>query len=269
MSFYYQNYLDMLELSVKDFEIYKNNLNKRKKSFIIESKRTSKFIVINGKKVARLKSRNTIDTLDKSESKKVINLFAVVKKNVNSFLTRNDYHVEPIEKIYSSSFSNRPLFDSMPVGTQFHYVDVKHCYWRIAFLLGYISERLYTRVVANPDLKLWRNMALACIIGSKEVEYYENGEIRHTVQEDNRLHNIVYSNMRHFAWNLFGKLAFEKIGKDNCLGYFTDGIMVFDTDVRIIQSTLARHQLQHRIVLCEKTGHREYVFVDEGVIRRF
>ena len=40
----------------------------------------------------------------------------------------------------------RLLFDSLPIGTRFYYADVKQCYWRIAYLKGYISEYFYKKV---------------------------------------------------------------------------------------------------------------------------
>jgi hypothetical protein len=258
----------MLQLNKKDLAIYKSNLIIREKTFNVESKRGDKNIVINGKKTAKLSRRNSIDYLDKNESKKIVSLFASVKKSINRFLFKNDFSIAEIEKKYGSVFVNRGLFDALPIGTQFRYVDVKHCYWRIAYLKGYITKYYYDKVLEKPDLKLFRNMALACIIANKQVEYFKSGMLVATISEDNSLYECVYRNIRHTAWNLFGSLAFEKIGEDNCIGYFTDGIMVFENDLKKVTTVLARHKLQHRIILCEKTAHREYVYVDEGVVRK-
>lgn len=259
----------MLEFENKDLEIYKTNLCKRKKTFRVEHKRNQKLILINGKKVAKLKQTNSISPLEREDSQKVLNLFASVKKSVNSYLLKNNFTFSKIPKKYDSSFRNTPLFRSIPNGTKFVYVDVKHCYWRIAFLMGFISPYYYEKILSSPDMKLWRNMALSCIIAPKKVEYFRNGESVGIISEDTKCYEQVYENIRFYAWNLFGRLCFEKIGKNNCLGYFTDGIMIFPDDLAKVKTVLARNQLQYRIIECEKVSDKEFADLDSGDIKRF
>ena len=259
----------MLEFETKDLEIYKSNLCKRKKTFQIEYKRSDRHISVNGKKVAKLKQRNSISPLLKDDSKKVLNLFASVKKSVNGYLVKNDFTFKKINKKYNSSFRNSILFKSMPEGSKFVYVDVKHCYWRIAFLMGYISPYFYEKIVTSPNMKLWRNMALSCIIAPRKVEYFKDGESIGVITEDTSLYEQVYENIRFYAWNIFGRLCFEKIGKEKCIGYFTDGIMVFPEDLSKVKTSLARNKLQYRIIHCEKTSPNEYAEIESGNIRKF
>lgn len=259
----------MLEFEVKDLEIYKSNLCKRKKTFQVEYKRNEKHILVNGKKVAKLKQRNSITPLDKEEFKRVLNLFASVKKSVNSYLVKNNFTLKKIPKKYDSSYRNSGLFKNMPIGTKFVYVDVKHCYWRIAFLMGLISPYYYDKILSSPDMKLWRNMALSCIIAPKKVEYFKNGESLGVISEDTKCYEQVYENIRYYAWNLFGRLCYEKIGQDKCIGYFTDGIMVFPDDLSTVKTVLARHKLQYRIIECEKISINEFVEHESGNVRKF
>lgn len=259
----------MLEFETKDLEIYKYNLCKRKKTFQIEYKRNERHILVNGKKVAKLKQRNSISPLEKEDSQKVLNLFASVKKSVNSYLLKNNFSFQKIQKKYDSSFRNSVLFKTMPTGTKFVYVDVKHCYWRIAFLMGYISPYFYEKILSSPDMKLWRNMALSCIIAPRKVEHFKDGVSMGVISEDTKCYEQVYENIRFFAWNLFGRLCFEKIGKENCLGYFTDGIMIFPEDLPKVKTVLARNKLQYRIIDCEKVSNKEFVDLDSGDIRKF
>lgn len=259
----------MLEFETKDLEIYKSNLCKRKKTFQVEYKRNERHILVNGKKVAKLKQRNSISPLEKEDSHKVLNLFASVKKSVNSYLLKNDFKIQNITKKYDSSYRNSLLFKSMPEGTKFIYVDVKHCYWRIAYLMGYITPYFYEKILSSPDMKLWRNMALSCIIAPKKVENFKDGVSMGVISEDTRCYEQVYENIRFYAWNLFGRLCYEKIGKENCLGYFTDGIMIFPEDLSKVKTVLARHKLQYRVINCEKVSQKEFVNLDTANIRRF
>jgi hypothetical protein len=259
----------MLEFSQKDLEIYKSNLIRRKKTFCVEAKRNEKYVKLNGKKVAKLKNNTSVKTLVREDSMKVLNLFASVKKSINSYLVKNQFDIEKIDKKYNSSFRNTHLFNSMPIGTEFVNVDVKHCYWRLAYLMGYISPYYYDKVLNQPDMKLWRNMALSCIIAPKKVEYYVKGESVHTITEDTRMYEQVYENIRFYAWNLFGRLCHEKIGKEKCLGYFTDGILIYPEDLPKVKTVLARHKLQYRVIKCEKSGVKSYVDKTNGNIINF
>jgi hypothetical protein len=135
-------------------------------------------------------------------------------------------------------------------------------------LNGYISESYYNKILKDPELKLYRNMALSCIIAPRIIDYYENGSYRHTIQEDTQVYQDIYENIRFTAWNLFGKLCFEKIGKENTIGYFTDGIMVFEKNVNLVKTTLSRAKLQFKVVKCIKVKHKHYMNTDTSRVVR-
>lgn len=259
----------MLQLNLNDLDIYKKNLNNKKKSFTLMRKRNEMNIFVDGKAIAKFKNKNSLHTLHKEESKSVLNLFATVKKSINKFLVDNDFNFQKVHKKYDSTYSNRILFDEMPIGCEFFYLDVKHCYWRIAYLKGYISEYFYLKVLDNPELKIFRNMALSCIIAPKSKEYYKEGEYVWGVEEDTRIYNDIYESIRFTAWNIFGSLTFEKIGKEKTIGYYTDGIMVFKEDVPLVRTILARNKLQYKVVKCIKTEHRMYLNTDTNEVRKF
>lgn len=259
----------MLQFENNDLEIYAENLKRRKKSFRIETKRNEKKIFIDGKRVAKLRTRNTMTPLERDESVKILNVFASVKKSINKYLIQNDFDIPKIKKKYDSSFRNHIVYKSLPDGTEFIYVDAKHCYWRIAYLMGLISPYYYQKILDNPEMKLYRNMALSCIIAPKIVDYIYEGKLINTIKEDTSIYEQVYENIRFTAWNLFGKLAFEKIGKENCIGYFTDGIMVFEKDLRTVKMVLARHQIQYRIQKCKKINAKEFIELESGEVKRF
>jgi hypothetical protein len=259
----------MLELDFDNLKQFKKNLLKRKVPFTIEKKRNEVMFISNGKKIAKAESHNSISNIRKDETTNILSLFANVKKSINKFIIKNNCEIPKIEKEYDSTFTNRLLFDSLPIGTNFYYLDVKHCYWRIAYLNGYISENYYKKILENPDLKIYRNMALSCIIAPKSVEYYENGELINVITEDTGIYHTIYENIRFKAWNIFGSLCFEKIGKEKTIGYYTDGIMVLSDDVAIVKTTLSRNKLQFRITKCIKTKDRQWLNCDTNEFRRF
>ena len=259
----------MLELNTNNINKFKENLLKRQISFNVEKKRNEILFVSNGKKIAKVESKNSLSFSKAESNHQILNLFANVKKSINKYLVKQNFSFEKIDKEYDSSFTNRILFDYLPIGTQFYYIDVKHCYWRIAFLNGYISEKYYKKILENPDLKIYRNMALSCIIAPKSVEYYKDGVLINHIEEDTSIYKTVYENIRYKAWNTFGKLCFEKIGKDKTIGYYTDGIMVLQEDVDTVKSTLTRNRFQYRVIKCIKTKHRQWMNCDTNEFRRF
>lgn len=259
----------MIELTINDLDIYKSNLCRRKQSFVIEKKRSELNIFQHGKKIAKFRANNSLSHLERKDSKHILNLFASVKKSINKYLMDSNFKVKIVDKKYDSTFSNKLLFRSIANNSTFYYLDVKHCYWRIAYLKGYISEYFYLKVLENPDLKIFRNMALSCIIAPKSKDYYSNGEFLWSIEEDTSIYNDVYESIRFTAWNIFGSLTHEKIGKEKTIGYFTDGIMVFQEDLPLVRSVMARNKLQYNIVKCIKVSDKEYFNTDTNSIRRF
>ena len=259
----------MIELDYDNLKQYKTNLLQRQISFTIERKRNELYFISNGKKIAKARTKNSISQVNKEDVRDIINLFANVKKSINKYIIQNDVSVKPIQKKYDSSFSNRLLFDSLPIGTSFYYIDVKHCYWRIAYLNGYISENYYKKILEKPDLKIYRNMALSCIIAPQSVEYYDKGKLVNVIEEDTGIYHTIYENIRFKAWNIFGTLCFEKIGKEKTIGYYTDGIMILSDDVEKVKTTLTRNKLQYKITKCIKTKDRQWMNCDTNEFRRF
>lgn len=246
----------MIELGRKDLEIFKSNLISKRLTFKIVYKRSDACIVRSGKEVAKLVlSKNRIKI-----SNEALSLFSHVKKSINKFIMSNNLDIEEIYQFYPAKFFNRILFADLEKDAEFTLIDVKHCYWRIAYLKGYIDLKLYESVINNqdPQYKLWRNMSLSCIIAPKKVQIFKNGKEFPIIEEDNTLYKKIYGNIRFTAWNLFGSIC-EKIGRENVIGYNTDGIMVFNEDATRVTSTLARNKLQYTVKKCRKFSNDEYI----------
>jgi hypothetical protein len=206
-----------------DFDAQKETFIKRQKTFHIHKKRGTETMHMSDNMVAMYKSSKR--KKDKSLNKEIINLIANVAKNVNSFIRKSNCQFEIEEERHSSTWTNRDLYDELDEGEIFYYIDVKHCFWRIAFLKGYISKRMYESILDKPHLKTYRNMALACIIAPASREYYVRGRHVITIEEDKTLHRLIYDNIRFTAYNLMGDIA-AVIGDAYVIGYRTDGILV-------------------------------------------
>jgi hypothetical protein len=208
-----------------DFKIQKEHLEKKKRTFRIHRKRGTRIIYMGASAVAISKEKRKSAIKDKELNKEVINLIANVAKNINKFIVESGFDIEEVEERHGSTWTNRELYEALEDRTKFYYIDISHCFWRISFLKGYISEYMYNSILQKPHLKTYRNMALACIKAPEEVDYYDEGVHILTISEDKSLHARVYDNIRFTSYNLMGDIT-SAVGAAHVVGYRTDGIMV-------------------------------------------
>ncbi len=211
---------------IKDnFSTQEKFLTDNRKSFYIHHKRGVKTIYFGGKAVAVSNDKKNKVKRKKLLDREIVNLIANVSKSVNNFIVKSNFEVEPEQQMHPSTWTNNDLYYQMPKGTEFIYIDISHCFWRIAYLKKYISKRMYQSVLEKPHLKTYRNMALACIVSDSWREYIIRGDKRFTIYEDRTIHRTVYDNIRFTCYNLMGDIS-DMIGRDNVIGYRTDGIIV-------------------------------------------
>ena len=258
----------MREVTKKYFTKLEVNLKSNKQSYIIEAKRGQKYLFHNGKMVAKVRYKTSVETKvkSKSEQKKVLSIIANVKKSFSRFAKKNP-DVAPIPQDFGSVYTDRISFKELPNDTELEYIDLNHCYWRIAHLLGYISERTYSNALDKPEMKLYRNMALSCTIAPKIIETHEYGKPPIIETENTTAYNIMYGNIRYFAWNIMGSLI-EKLGHGKVFGYWTDGILVCKVDSQTVQDTFDEYNLLYSVQSCVKVSDREYKVIGKDKIKK-
>ena len=218
--------------------------------------------------VAKVKYKTSVETKidNKKDQQRVLSLIANVKKSFTRYIKNNGDIVE-IPQEYGSVFTNRIAFFDHPEDEPLYYIDLKHCYWRIAYLLGYISERIYETNLEKPEMKLYRNMALSCTIAPKIIEIHEFNKPPVIEQENTVKHQIMYSNIRFFAWNLMGDTV-QHIGMEKVFGYWTDGILVAKDDVEAVKKKFDDNKLLYRVKDCIKIDDRHYKEIGKDRAKR-
>lgn len=256
-------------IKLKNIEKYTDMLTQDGKPYILHEKRGSVSVLGSDFKIKAVLDRpNTVSqiTSNKQLSKgKLLSIFATVKKSFIKKLT-NDLKegkvLECVPRRHTSKFTNRKLWKSLKVDRTFYYIDINHCYWRIAYQQGYISEYYYEKILESPEYKLYRNISLSSTIASSSRKYYdENGKLTLQVKEDATLFDRAYSNIRHTAWNLMGDIR-EEIGDDQCLKYMTDGMMVFKKKLKYVCARIEDADLTYKIMKCRKLNDIEIETVD-------
>lgn len=251
----------MRKVKAKSFNNYIDNFCRENKTFVIESKRNLESLYMNNKLVLMTKNKNNRFGKDKTKLKSIINLFAQVQKSINRYLKQIEFDIQPVEKRFGSSKTDRDKWRSMGVGEVFYYIDVKHCFWRIGFLKGYIGKNLYENILLKEELKLQRNMSLALIIAPKRRRYFKYGKLLHEISEDRRMYRIVYDNIRFTAYNLMGDCMV--MSKQHFIAYRTDGIMVDKKAIKRVSRFIDDNGFNYLIKECCKVGDRHYVVDDE------
>ncbi len=252
------------QISKKSFDGYVASFIKRRRDFQVFKKRGTRSIVYWGKTSVIHKKKKGKNSLDKETNRKFITTCGQIAKQVNKFIVDNDFQVEKIEQRYPQVLINRKKYKTLVEGEEFYYVDVAHCFWRISFLKGYITERLYKRTLEDPESKKYRNMALACIVAESSMEYHWMSEDCKMhffeIQEDKTLHKRIYDNIRLTAYNLMGDVG-RQVEK-YFIGYKTDGIMVLEGGLEKVKELFSGSNFEFTVSKCVKIDELSFMHGD-------
>lgn len=106
--------------------------------------------------------------------------------------------------------------------------DLDHAYWRVAFLEGYISKRLYLKGLKLNDKSL-RLASLANLSSVKEFQIIENGVItdKTAKMKYDPILNKIYNNIRYTCYQYMMECA--RLLGDDFICYKTDCIYYKDS----------------------------------------
>jgi hypothetical protein len=115
---------------------------------------------------------------------------------------------------------------------QSHYditaTDINHAYWRIAFLMGVINQKIYDKGLLL-DNKTLRLASLSNLSSKKEYQIIKEGNItqEYRVLKYNEVLHTIYNNIRYSCYEYMNNIA-ELLGND-FICYKTDCIYYVDT----------------------------------------
>lgn len=253
------------------FQSCQKNMSDNGAVFVVERKRERKTIIHQGKPIVILQKKiysdviqagEVIDTAkEKTSSRQVLSLLANVKKCFTAFIIKNQLQVEEVKRLHPATFRDTDKWAELKKGDEFFYVDVSHCYWRISYLMNYISKRLYEETLKKPGMKLYRNMALACVVAPKIREYFNGRTRMNEISEANDIYGMMYDNIRHTAYNIMGEITQQT--SDGCYGYKVDGIMIRKDFLKKVTDMLDGYNLTYTVTDCEKIDEKYYYLNDE------
>lgn len=125
-----------------------------------------------------VKGSYLIPMFNKAVDKYIDNGNVVLSKNYDPTKNRPKeqmYNAEQIAAAYNNN-SNIKVY------------DINHCYWRSAYNLGIINEKVYVHGLKDEHYKLSRNMAIGSLIKQTKIHEYNNGYLnkKYVSQQENR-----------------------------------------------------------------------------------
>lgn len=178
------------------FENYvKNFLCYNKKTFHIDRRLGSKKAVWDEEKNLGGMYRKPMTP----EAQRYAWVFSQVKQSFSRYIKKNPKF--KVFKPVSSTKKDRARYDKLRKGQRFLATDGSHFYWRMAYHLGYISEKLYTKL-CDPEFKLIRNKALACLASATLRDRYVNGEYVDTINIGDPQLSQLYKNVRYKSYSI-------------------------------------------------------------------
>ena len=150
------------------------------------------------------------------------------------------------------------MYLDLPMGFEFFYVDIKHCYWRIAYLIGVLNKKTYIKYRDSARYKLARNISLSILTSEKSKEYYENGELLLKVTCDNTHYKTIYQNIRYTAYNFSGRV--KELLDGRCIGYYVDGFMILPEDFELVRKEMRSAKMYYSLTKCTKIDAKKYMY---------
>lgn len=236
------------------------NLRDRDRPFIVRRKRARHVLMINGKAAYEYHKSKIALSEEKSLKTKyyLMSIISRVKGEIGNYLGDLRGEHEIIVQRHGALYRNQDLWNSLIMGEKFWELDARHCFWRIAYLKGYISDKLYHEVLERGEtVKHWRNMALACINAPVIQEYYHGYRDVIELVEDTMPFKEIYNNIRFTAYNLMGDIMME-IGEQNVIKYRTDGIFITEAGRKRGMEMLIEAGMMFRENVCRKVNYEEF-----------
>ena len=164
-----------------------------------------------------------MDKKRQASFKKGMFLFGMVRKDVKEYLKTNTIKLpNKFAQIEYNKELNEDLFGKITA------TDLNHAYWRIAYNLGIITDKTYTKGL-NDDFKAVRLASLSTMGANKKYQKIKNGKLLDeykVIYGDDTLKDV-YKLIRLTCYKYMNQVK-KKLGRD-FLCYKTDCIYYIDT----------------------------------------
>lgn len=99
------------------------------------------------------------------------------RKDVESWLEKNAETMPKWDNNYKEQMFNLNAIESH-LGEPLVMVDINDCYWRTAYLLGYITEQTYVKGLKRKEWKIGRNACIGGLARTSVIIDYVDGKVK-------------------------------------------------------------------------------------------
>jgi hypothetical protein len=229
--------------SIEKFDAYLKAYQQTKSDFTVISYGTTKKIIYGEHKFL-------FSGLKGQKKPKGMHLVGLVRKDVDAYLKKNKPLSIPEKKPYLTFIHHRHL-EFYGAGQEAVAIDINHCHWRTAYLIGFITETTYLKGLENTEYKEGRLIAIGTLGKILTIKKYAGG---YKVSED--VDDREYLRYGGFFWAVISKV--NELMVDLWLSLQEDFLM-FLTDCVVIDPA----RKQDAIAIMEKHGYsaKDYTLV--------
>jgi hypothetical protein len=245
-----------MEVTSKDYSLIKENYLKSGKLIneqIVGSRKN--LYDDKNKLVATYVNNNSLD-LGKLSKEQFFSFMGMFNKNLYKCLIANPELLD-LEIAFRgmSRKKHHENFDKIEVGGFFYNLDLNTAYWQIVYKLGYIDFEFYEKYQNNSDYKAVKRLCISFLARSNKKNYYVDGN-EFTIHCDTSALKQVYSNIRNTLYRIFTECSSEV----EYIAYNIDSIYIEKKDLNKVKNIFDALGLQYKLVLCQKTGVKEYTY---------
>jgi hypothetical protein len=252
----------LIAKSRREYDLILHNVA-AKGDYQLHVRGSSSTIISGGQKIAR--SSFSVSDEISAHRKMARTIMKTVRASVTRYITRNLGAIPEIKQLAPVIYHNQQAWEKLNGDDDFFLVDARHCYWRVAYVLGYISKHIYFRYLISEDYKRLRNISLSILMSGIRREYYRSGEKIHSIECDVSQYRLIYKNIRFFTYNHSGMVR-SMIG-EQCIGYRTDGIFCTRAGLKETVYMFENNNLPCKITRCIKIDEKNYS-TEDGEIKK-
>lgn len=190
----------------------------------------------------------------KSSGGKGHHLNRLFMKDINEYIEKNKDNMPRWDNNYKEQMFNLNAIEThlnMPLVM----IDINDCYWRTAYLLGYISEKTYIKGKKRKDWKIGRNACIGSLIKTRTIQGYTNGKLDLTKRRVVRTpveYHYIRNHIIGSVYKMFHDL-YEQMGDSFCM-YLTDCLVTTNDKKREVEEFFRHNKYSVKSKPIEFTG---------------
>ena len=196
-----------------------------------------------------------------------VHLISLVKKDIDKLVLEGHKILKIPEKKPHLTFIHHRHLEYYGEGEEALAIDINHCYWRTAFLLGFISEETYKKGIDKPEYKDGRLIAIGTLGKILTVRKYKAG-----IKVEEYLDDSDYLKYGGFFWAVIVRihnmmLELYSVLKEDFLMFLTDCVVIDPRRKNDALRVMEKHGYgtkEYRLVFTDITEKKVAWLTDKG-----